>query len=232
MKPEFGPRREHTVGFVGPLGDQVVDQDADVGICAREHQRLAPAHGAGGVDAGQQALAGGLLITRRAVDLAGQVQAPNSLGLQAGAQLGGIHRVVLDRVAGPDHLCPLQARNRRHHLFLHIDRHARGHSVDVDLVRIEALRLEKYLVPPPIRELDDLVLDRGAVARSHALYLAAVERGPAQAVLQDVVGALIGIRDVALDLIALDRLGAERKRCWHGIARLGFEGIPVDRPAI
>ena len=204
VEAEFGPRREHSVGFVGPLGDQVVDQDADIGVCAAEHERVAAAHGAGGVDAGQQSLAGGLLVPRRAVNLAGQVQARNSLGFQAGAQLGGIHRVVLDRVAGPNHLCPLQARHRCHHLFLDIDRHAGGHSVDVDLVRIEALRLQEYLMPPPIRELDDLVLDRGAVARPHALYLTAVERRPAQAVLQDLVGPLVGIGDVALDLLALD----------------------------
>ncbi len=35
----LGAAGEHAVGLVDPAGDQVVDQDADVGLRAVEHER-------------------------------------------------------------------------------------------------------------------------------------------------------------------------------------------------
>ena len=66
--------------------------------------------------------------------------------------------------------------NGSDHGLLHVDRHAGGHAVDVDLVGVQPLRLEKDLVTRLVRELHHLVFDGGAVARPDAFDLAAVER--------------------------------------------------------
>ena len=108
--------------------------------------RVAARQLAGRVHAGDQALAAGLLVARSAVDLAGQVQARDGLHLQRVVQFARVDRIVLDGVAGADHLGVLEPGNRRDHRRLHVDRHAGGHAVDVDFVGVEALRLQKDLV--------------------------------------------------------------------------------------
>ena len=64
------------------------------------------------------------------------------------------------------------------HRLLHIDRHARGHPVHIDLVRVQPFRLQENLVPRLVRELHDLVLDGRTVPRPNALNLPAVQRRP------------------------------------------------------
>ena len=71
----LGPRREHAVRLVDAAGEQVVDQHADVRLVAAEDERLFALELAGGVDAGDDALPGGLLVAAGAVDLPGQEQA-------------------------------------------------------------------------------------------------------------------------------------------------------------
>ena len=76
VQAELGARGEHAVGLVGALGDEVVDEDAGVGLGAVERERrFAASRCQRGVDAGHQALAGGLLVAAGAVDLAGEVEA-------------------------------------------------------------------------------------------------------------------------------------------------------------
>ena len=89
-------------------------------------------------------------------------------------QFARIDGVVLDSVAGTDHLGALQTGDGGHHRLLHVDRHAGGHAVDVDFIGVQALGLEEDLVAGLIRELDDLVLDGRAVARTDALDLTAI----------------------------------------------------------
>ena len=95
-------------------------------------------------------------------------------------QFPRVDRVVFDRVAGPDHLGILQAPESRRPCRLHVDRHAGRHPVHVDLVRIEAFRLQENLVPALVRKFDDLVFDRRTIARAQRLqsdrYKAAIGR--------------------------------------------------------
>ena len=91
QQPVLGAAGEHPVRLVDPAGDQVVDQDADVGLRPVEDERARPRRRTGGVDPGDQALRGGLLVAGRAVDLAGEEEAgdrPWSRG-SAGAGSGG-----------------------------------------------------------------------------------------------------------------------------------------------
>ena len=105
-------------------------------------------------------------------------------------QFPRIDGVVLDRVPGPDHLGIFQARNRRHHRRLDIDRHAGGHAVHVDFVCIQTLRFQEDLVPRLVRKLDDLVFNGRAVARADAFDLTAIERGSSDAISQNLKGLL------------------------------------------
>ena len=89
-------------------------------------------------------------------------------------QLPRIDRIIFNGVAGPDHLGAFQTRDRSQHRRLHIDRHAGRHAVHVHLVGIQAFRFEKNLVTGLVRELDDLVFDRRAIPRAHALDLPAI----------------------------------------------------------
>ncbi len=71
--------------------------------------RLRRARCEGGVDAGHDALAGGLLVAAGAVDLAGEEEAGDGLDLEGAVELGGVDGVVLDGVAGAEHLGVLEA---------------------------------------------------------------------------------------------------------------------------
>ena len=88
---------EHAVRLVDAPGDQVVDQDPDVRPRAIEHERRLVADRQRGVDAGDQALGAGFLIAGRAVDLAGEEEVRDRLGLERGQELSGRGEIVLDR---------------------------------------------------------------------------------------------------------------------------------------
>ena len=63
---------------------------------------------AGGVDAGDDALAAGFFVTGSSVDLAGEEQSADGLHFERMSQLARIDGVVLDGVAGADHLGVLE----------------------------------------------------------------------------------------------------------------------------
>ncbi len=147
-------------------------------------------------------------------------------------QLARVDGVIFDCVAGPDHFRALQAGNRCDHGNLHVDGHAGGHAIHVDLVGVEALRLEKNLVPQLVGEFDDLIFNGRAVTRTDSLNLAAVERRARNGLAENAVRLFVGVADVALDLRAVDAPGHKRKWRGLGIARLGLELRPVDGAAI
>ena len=107
----LGAAGEHAVGLGGGLGDQVVDQDADVGLIAAEDEvGSAACDVLGGVDAGDEALAGGFFVAAGAVDLAGEEQAARSCFVSSVARmLRRPDHVVFDGVAAAEDLGVLQA---------------------------------------------------------------------------------------------------------------------------
>ena len=107
----LGARGEHPVGLAGAAGDQVVDEDPEVGLRAVEDERRARLREAGRVDPGPEPLRRRLLVAGGAVDLAGEEEAADRLGLEGRGQLRRLHEVVLDRVGRPHDLGLLQARD-------------------------------------------------------------------------------------------------------------------------
>ena len=75
------PGGHHAVGFVGALGHQVVDEDADVALAPVQDQGLPAQNLQGGVHTGHKALDGGLLIAGGAVKLTGAVETGDPLVL-------------------------------------------------------------------------------------------------------------------------------------------------------
>ncbi len=143
-----------------------------------------------------------------------------------------IDGVVLDGVAGAQHLGLVEAGDGVDDLPLHFHGQRGGHAVDVDLVGVEAFGLEEELVLRLVGELDDLVFDGRAVARADALDAAGIH-GRAVHVFADEAQRLRrGEGDVAADLRLDDFLGAEAEGRGIGVAGLLFERLPVDGAAV
>lgn len=81
--------REHPVGFFHTSGDQVVDQDPEIGLGAVDDEWILTLDGSRSVDAGNQPLGGGFLVSGRSVDLAGEVEPRDILGFEGRVKLGG-----------------------------------------------------------------------------------------------------------------------------------------------
>ena len=86
--------------------------------------------------------------------------------------------VVFDRIARFDHPDLLQPVDRAQKVFLHVDRQRGADPVGIDQRRIQPLRLKKDLVPVAIAKAVDLVLDRGAIARTLPVYRARLGKDP------------------------------------------------------
>ena len=143
-------------------------------------------------------------------------------------QLASVHGIVFDRIPRPNHLGLLQARNRRNHSSLNINRHARRHTIHIDLVRIQSFRLQEDLVRHLIRKLDELVLYGRTVPRPDPFYLAAVERGTPNAFPYDAGSFRSGPAQEALNLGAIDPVCQKGKRSRFRISRLWLELRPID----
>src|SRR5580700_11582140 len=83
-------------------------------------------------------------------------------------------------------------------------------------------------MPRLVRELDNLVFDRGAVTRTNSFYLTTIQRRSRYALLKNPVGLRGSVGNVAGDLRSIDSRRHERKRCRLGVAMLWFESRPID----
>ena len=157
------PGGHHPVGLVGTLGHQVIDEHPDVPVSPGEDEGLFPLQLQRRVDAGDEALGGGLLITGGAVELSRPVQAGDFFALQGGQQLGGVHAVVLNGIGRPGHLGVLQPGDGVEHLHLHLFRQGGGKALDVQFLGVQSHGFHKQLVPGLVREADNFRLNGGAV---------------------------------------------------------------------
>src|SRR6267154_5988608 len=104
MQPELGARGEYAVWLVRALRDQVVYEDGGVGLGAVEDEWRFSLNFQRGVDAGHQSLARSFLITGGSVDLPGEIEAGDLLHFECALKFGWVDGVVLDGVAGAQHL--------------------------------------------------------------------------------------------------------------------------------
>ena len=89
-------------------------------------------------------------------------------------------------------------------------------AVGIDRLVVEPLGLQEDLMPRLVGEADDLVLDRGAIARAPALDLAGIHRRAMQIAPDQLMGRRCRRGDVAGDL----RRGDPRRQKGEGLRRI------------
>src|SRR6185295_13150661 len=171
-----------------------------------------------------QPLCGGFLIARGPVDFTSEVQAGNCPGLESALQRSRIEVVVLDRIAGPDNVSRFETPHRTHRVPLHVKWQRRGDAVWVDLVGGKALRLEEDLMACLVGKAIDLVLDAWAVARADAFDHAGEHRTAVKAAADDLVRALVGVRDPAASLARVLNRTPQKTEHWHRVDISGLLG--------
>ena len=130
--------------------------------------------------------------------------------------------VVFDRIARAQDVGLLQAHHRTHGVPLHIERQRGRDAVRVDLVRVEPLGLQEDLVAGLVGKAIDLVFDARAVARAHSFDHAREHRAAVKALADDLVRALVGVRDPAADLARVLIGAAHEAEHRH---RVGVAGL-------
>ena len=102
---------------------------------------------------------------------------------------------------------------------LHVARQAHREAVDVDLARVEALRLEKDLMTLLVGESDDLVFERRAVARTDSANLPVEERRLTDVRADEIAHAIVGVQQIAVDLRPHRPAVTEKKKAPAGRRR-------------
>ena len=185
-----------------------------------------------GVEAGGEPLRAGLLVSGRAVDLAGEEEARQPLDLKRRIELAGVDMVVFDGVAGPQDFAAFEARDRADDLRLDVLGKRGGDAVRVDGRVVEAFRLEENLVAVALAEAHHLVLDRRAIARTAALDAARIHRRPAEVPADHLMGRVGRACDVAGDLAVRDARRERRERLGRVVAVLNVEAGIVDGASV
>ena len=196
----LSPAGEHAVGFYGALGHKIVDEHSNIGLVAPENEGVASLHAAGGIDAGDESLGGGLFVSGGAVDLSGEVEVATGLGLEAGMELGGEGEIVFDGVGGAEDFRIFAANDGADHFVLALEGEAGGEAVDVDFVGGDALGFKEYLVRGFVGEFNDLILDARAVAGADSFDDAGIHGRLVDVRPDDLAGALGGAGDVTREL--------------------------------
>ena len=229
----LGARGEHAVRFIDALGYEVVYQHADICLVAVEDDGLPAAEFACGVYSGHESLRRGLLISRRAVDLAREIEVVDEFCLEGVAQLRGREIVVLDGVARAVDTGVLEPADGVQSLDLYLVWQRRRESVQIVFVRVASLGLEEELVLLLVGECAQLVLDAGAVSRADAADGAVEEGRAVESAPQYGVNFGRGIDQIAVHLL-LNGLYVRREgefgRC--AVTLLPLDGREVDGAAV
>ena len=97
-KAIFRPSRHHAIGLSGALGDEIVDQDADVGLIPPQDKRFFALDGKGRVDSRHKPLGRRLFVAAGAVDLPRHVEIRRVGDLKAQSESRSVDGVVLDGI--------------------------------------------------------------------------------------------------------------------------------------
>ncbi len=203
---------EDAIWLQTALGGEVINQNSDIGITTSEDEIRLAAEAASGVDPGNQSLGRRLFVAGGAVNLAGKVKTTHAMRLERRAQRSRLNEVVFDGIPRSQHDGIFQARQRGHELLLNCSRKAHGKTVDVNLIGLYPFGLEENLVPLAMREAHDLILEGGAVTRANARNLAIKERRCRDIAPHEVVNALRGVEQMAVDLRPIDAVRHEGER--------------------
>ena len=132
-------RGEHSIRLEAAFRDQVVDENSDVRLVARELESIATQHTTRGVDAGDETLRRRFFVARRSVDLSREKQSLDTFRLEVSVQLGRLNEVVLHGVARAEQHRVLESRQRVHQIRLNVARQRHREAIHVDFTRAQTL---------------------------------------------------------------------------------------------
>ena len=226
----FGAAGEHAVGFACALGDEVVNEDAEVGLFAFGVPGFEVARAAGGVDAGEQALCARFFVAGGAVDLSGEVEVFDGAAFEAVFEVLWVKVVVFDGVAGAGDARLFEAGDGLDVGDLCGKGQAGGNAVRVEFVGGEAFGFDEDLVAVFVGKAHDFVFDGRAVARAEGVFDdTRVHRRLVDVDADDVVRTFVGAGDVAGDLARVFGGIAEvGKNGQRGVAGLGFHAAVIN----
>ena len=157
----------------------------------------------------------GFFVAGGAIDLAGEEEIPADLGFQGGMELGWEGEVVFDGVSRAHDFGVFAADDGVDHFDLDVERKGGGEAVDVDFVGGNAFGFEEDLLAFLFGELDDFVLDGGAVAGADAFDDAGIHGRFVEVGADDRGGGVGGVSDMAGELATLSwQDGAGRVAVW------------------
>ena len=210
-QPVFAAAGHDAVRFIRALGDQVVDEDADIGFRTGQDERILPLYLQGRVDAGHEALGSRFFVAAGAVGLACREEAGNLLRFQPWCELCRVQAVVFDGVTRTHDFDIFQARNGPQEGVLYVSGHAGAHALDVHFFRRFTFRFDEQLMPLLIGKADDLRFDGRAVTRADAGDDAVTHRRPIEVVADDLMRFFIGESQPAAFFVAVLAFRQERK---------------------
>ena len=98
---------------------------------------------------------------------------------------------------------------------------------------LQPFRFHEDLVLRAVGKAGDLVFEGRAIARTHALDAAVVHGRAVQVLTDDGVCGLIGVRDMAVDLLRVHLAGARKRKYRRGrVPRLGFHPAVINAAAV
>ena len=157
VEPVFGAAGKESVWFGDLLGNEVVEHDADIAQIAWQFHRIHICGESCGVESGDQALTGGLLIAAGAVDLTSGEQVGVDFILTCPVHLVGENEVILDCVGVPGDDGVFETWNSSEHHLLNAWRQAGGYAVKVVLISIFAFWFKVQEVAFVMSETDDFI---------------------------------------------------------------------------
>jgi hypothetical protein len=220
------PGGEEPVGFVYPFRDEVIYEDADIGLLTGEGEGGKAEHFGGGINAGDDALGGGLLIAGGAVNLAGVKEVFDEFGFQGRVELVGLDKVVLNRIARAKHAGLFETGDVAERFGLDRLRQGGGKTIEIDFYGIPAFGLDEKLMAFAFGEADDFVFNGWTIAGANTLDAASEKWRLVKATSEDFVHLGVGISDPAGQLV-LEGWGRE-----VGEATGGFVTGLFFQPAI
>ena len=200
-QPVLAAGSHHAVGILTALGHQIVYQRADIGSGSVHDKRRLALHCQCGIDAGNQSLCGSFLVAGTAVELSCSEQSGNLLALQRCPQFCGVYAVIFDSIRRTHDLHVFQSADRPQKCQLDIFRQRGRHALQIILLGFQPHRLYEKLMPRLVGKADNFGFDRRAVAGADTLDLSGEQRRTVKIFPNDAVGFLVGIGDVAGNLI-------------------------------
>ena len=139
---------------------------------------------------------------------------------QCGLKLARINVIVFNGIARLKHGGALETWNGLQDRDLHILWQRGRDTIRINGWIVQPFRLQENLVPVTVAELDHLVLDRRAVARSHAFDRTRIHGRAAKIGPNQIVRLRRRPRYAALDLRIDDCVGHQRERNRMLVRRL------------